>query len=135
MLVITWCRIFCLPISHPIIIYRIIIFPLALYGCETRSLTLREERGLRMFEKRVLKRIFGLKDKITREQNKPHNEEFNDLHSSPTTIWVIKMRRMRWAGHVACMRERFLQGVGRETGGEENTCKTPRREDNIKMDL
>jgi len=118
MLVIKWCRIFCLPICHPIKIYRTIILPVVLYGCETWLLTLREECGLRVFEKRVLK-----KDKITREQNKLHNKELNDLHSSPTTVWVIKMRRMRWAGHVACMRERFIQGVGGETGGEENTCK------------
>jgi len=102
-----------------------IILPLVLYGCETWSLTLREECGLRVFENRVLKRIFGLKkDKITGEQNKLHNEELNDLHSSPTNIWVIKMRRMRWAGHVTCMGKRFIQGVDGETGGKENTCKT-----------
>jgi hypothetical protein len=99
-----WYRIFCLPICHPITIQRTTILPLVLYGCETWSLTLSEECGLRVFENRVLKRIFGLKKgKITGEQNKLHNEELNDLHSSPTTIWVIKMRRMRWAGHVACM--------------------------------
>jgi hypothetical protein len=72
-----------------------IILPLVLYGYETWSLTLREECGLRVFEKRVLKRIFGLKkDKMTTVQNKLHNEVLNDLHSSPTTIWVIKMRKM-----------------------------------------
>jgi hypothetical protein len=80
---------------------------------------------LKVFGKRVLKRIFGLKnEKITGEWNKLHTEELNDLHSPPTTIWVIKMRRMRWVGYVACMGERLIEGVGGETRGEENTCKT-----------
>jgi hypothetical protein len=106
-------------------IHRMIILPLVLYGCNTGSLTLREECGLRVFENKVLRRIFGLKkDNITGEQNKLRNKELNDLHSSPTTIWVIKMRKMRWAGNVSCMGERFIQIVGGETGGEENTCKT-----------
>jgi len=61
-------------------IYRIIILPVVLYGCETWSLTLREERRLMVFENRVLRRIFGPKrDKVTRERRKVHNEELNDL--------------------------------------------------------
>ena len=118
-------------------IYRIIILPLVLYGCETWLLILWEECGLKVFENRVLKRIFGLKrDKITGERNKLHNEELNDLHPSPTTIWVIKMRKTRWAGNAACMVERFIQGVDGDTGGEENTLRPRhRRDDNIKMDL
>ena len=65
-------------------IYRNIILPRVLYGCETWSLTLREERRLRMFENRVLRRIFGPKrDEITREWGKLHNEERNDLYSLP----------------------------------------------------
>ena len=72
-------------------IYRTIIFPVVLYGCETWSLTLREEHRLRMFENRVLRRIFGPKrDGVTREWRKLHNEELNDLYSSPDIVRVIK---------------------------------------------
>jgi len=82
-------------------IYRTIILPVVLYGCETWSLTLREERGLRVFENRVLRSIFGPKrDQVTREWRKLHNEERNDLYSSPNTFRVIKSKRMRWAWHV-----------------------------------
>jgi hypothetical protein len=71
-------------------IYRIIMLPTVLYGCETWSLTLREEHWMRVFENRVLKRIFGLKrDLVTREWRKLHNKELNDLYSSPNIIWVI----------------------------------------------
>jgi len=78
---------------------------LFLYGCETWSLTLREERRQRVFEKRLLRRIFGFKrDKVTGEWRKLHNEEFNDLYSSPNTVRVNISRRMRWVGHVARMR-------------------------------
>jgi hypothetical protein len=65
-------------------------------------MTLREERRLRVFENNVLRRIFGLKrDDITGEMRRLHNEELNDLYSSPNIIRVIKSRRMRGAGHVA----------------------------------
>jgi hypothetical protein len=86
-------------------IYRSIILPAALYGCETWSLTLRKEHRLRVFENRVLlRRIFGTKmDELTGEWRKLHSEELNDLHSLPNIGWVIKFRSMRWAGHVACM--------------------------------
>ena len=88
-------------------IYRTIILPVVLYGCETWSLTLREEHRLRVFENRVLRRIFGpRRDGVTGEWRKLHNEEFNDLYSSPNIVRVIKSRRMRWAGHVARMEER-----------------------------
>jgi hypothetical protein len=67
----------------------------------------REECRLRVFENRMLRRIFGPKrDKITGEWRKLHNEELNDLYFSLNIVWVIKWRRMRWTGHVACIGER-----------------------------
>ena len=87
-------------------IYRTIILPVVLYGCETWSLVLREERKLRVFENMVRRRIFGpRRDEVTREWRRLHNEELNDLYSSPNKVRVIKLRRMRWAGHVARMGE------------------------------
>ena len=87
-------------------IYRNIILPVVLYGCENRSLTLREERRLRVSENRMFRRIFGPKmDEVTEEGRKLHNEELYDLYSSPNIIRVIKSRRMKWAGPVARMRE------------------------------
>jgi hypothetical protein len=85
-------------------IYMMIILPVVLYGCETWSLTFREEHRLRVFENRVLRRIFGTKwDEMTGEWRKLYNEEINDLHPSSSIIRIIKSRRMRWAGHVAGM--------------------------------
>ena len=75
-------------------IYRTIILPIVLYGCETWSLTLREERKLRMFENMVLRRIFGpRRDEVTGEWRRLHMEELNDLYSSPNIVRVIKLRR------------------------------------------
>jgi len=83
-----------------------IVFPVVLYGCETWSLTLREERRLRVFENSVLRRIFGPKrEEVTGEWRNLHNLERNDLYSSPNIVRVIKSRRMRWAGHIARMGE------------------------------
>jgi hypothetical protein len=88
-------------------IHRRIILPVVLYGCETWSLKLREERRLRVFEKRVLRKIFGPRtDEVTWEWRKLHNEELNDLYSSPNVIPVNTTRRTRWAGYVARMGER-----------------------------
>jgi hypothetical protein len=73
-----------------IIIYKTIILPMVLYGCETWSLTLREEHRLGVFENRVLRRIFGPKrDEVTSEWRKLHNEELRDLYSSPSIIRII----------------------------------------------
>jgi len=75
-----------------------------LYGCETWSLTLREERKLRVFENMVLRRIFGpRRDEVTGEWRRLYNEELNDLCSLLYIVRVIKSRRMRWGGHVARM--------------------------------
>jgi hypothetical protein len=87
-------------------IYKPIILPVVLYGCETWSLTLREEHRLRVFENSFLRRIFGPKrDEVTGEWRKLHSEELHNLYSSPNIIRQIKSRRMRWAGHVARMGE------------------------------
>jgi hypothetical protein len=80
--------------------------PVVLYGCETWSLTLRDEYRLRVFENRVLRRIFGPKrDEVTGGWRKLHNEELHGLYFSPSIVRVIRVRRMRWAGHVARMGE------------------------------
>ena len=85
----------------PYLIYRTIIVSVILYGCETWSLTLREERRLRVFENRVLRRLFGpKKDEVTGEWRKLHNEELTDLYSLPNIMRVVKSKRMRWAGYV-----------------------------------
>ena len=76
------------------------ILSFVLYGCETWSLILREERRMRVFENRVLRRILG-----PGEWRKLHNEELNDMYCSPNIIREIKSRRMRRTEHVACMRE------------------------------
>jgi hypothetical protein len=87
-----------------IYIYSVKLF--FLYGCEAWSLTLREDRGLRVFENRVLRGVFGPKrDDVTGEWRKLHNEELNDLYSLSSIVRVVKSRRMRWAGHVARMGE------------------------------
>ena len=91
-----------LPKNLKIKIYRTIILPVVLYGCETWSLTLREERRLRMFENRVLSRIFVPKrDEVKGEWGKLHNDELSDLYSSANIVRVIKSRRISWAGRVA----------------------------------
>jgi hypothetical protein len=88
-------------------IYRTIILPVVLYGCETLSLTMREERRLRVFENRVLRWVFGPKrDEVTGKWKRLHNEELYDLYPSPNIVQVMKSRRLRWRGHVAGMGER-----------------------------
>jgi hypothetical protein len=88
-------------------IYKTTVLLVVLYGCETWSLTLREEHRLSVFENRVLRRIFGPKrDEVTGEWRKLHNEELHSLYSSPDIIRQVKSRLMRWAGHVARMERR-----------------------------
>jgi len=120
-------------------IYRTIILPVVLYGCETWLLTLREEPGLSVFENRVLRRIFGAKrDEVTGEWIKLHIEEHIGLNSSPNIFRVIKSRRMRRKEHVACMGE--MRGVYRVLVGKpegKTTLGRPRHrwKDNIQMNL
>jgi hypothetical protein len=114
-------------------IYKIIILPVVLYGCETWSLT------LRVFENRVLRRIFGPKrDEVTGERRKFHNEELHNLYSSPNIIRQIKSRRMRWAGHVARMGEErnvYMVLMGKPEGKRPLGRPGRRWEDGIRMDL
>jgi hypothetical protein len=80
------------------------MLPVVLYGCKAWSLTLREERRLKVFENRVLRRVFGPKrDDVTGEWRELHNEELNHLDSLPNIVRVVKSRIMRWAGHVTRM--------------------------------
>jgi hypothetical protein len=118
-------------------IYKTVIFPVVLYGCKTWSLSLREEHRLRVSENRVLRRIFGPKREEDGLWRKPHNDEPHSLYS-PNIVRVIKLRKMRWVGQVACMGEgrgvyRVL--VGRPKG--KRPLGRPRHgwENNIKMDL
>ena len=86
-------------------IYKTIILPVVIYGCETWSLILKEECRLRVFQNRILRRIFGPKRNENGEWRRLHNEELHSLYRSHTIVRVIKSRRLRWAGHVARMEE------------------------------
>jgi hypothetical protein len=120
-------------------ILKTIILPVVLYGCETRSLTLREEHRLRVFENRVLKGILGTKRcEVTGEWRKLHSAELHNLYSSPDIIRQMKPRRMRWAGLVARMgdgRNVYRVLMGKPKG--KRPPETPRRrwEDGIKTDF
>jgi hypothetical protein len=119
-------------------IYKTIILPVVLYGPETWSLTLREEHRLKVFENRVLRRIFGSKrDEVTGEWRKLHNEELHDLFSLSSIIRIMKSR-MRWEGYVARMGEKrnaYKLFVGKPEG--KRPLGRPRRRwvDNIRRDL
>jgi len=113
--------------------------PVVLYGCETWLLILREERRLRMFEKRVLRRIFGPKrDEVSGAWSKLNNEVLNYLYPSPYIIRVIKSRRTRWEGHVACIgKKRGAQRILVWKPEGKRPLVRPRRrwEDNTEMVL
>jgi hypothetical protein len=118
-------------------IYRSVILPVVLYGCEAWSLTLSEEHRLRVSENRVLT-IFGPKRDEDGSWRKLHNDELHSLYSSPNIVRVIKSRRMRWAGHVARMEEgRGVYRVLVRRPESKRPLRRPRRswEDNIKMHL
>ncbi|KAJ4429974.1 hypothetical protein ANN_22178 [Periplaneta americana] len=116
-------------------IYKTVILPVVLYGCETWTLTLRDEQRLRVFENKVLRKIFGAKrDEVTGEWRKLHNAELYELYPSPDIIRNIKSRRLRWA-RMGESRNAYRVLVGRPKG--KRPLGRPRRrwEDNIKMDL
>jgi hypothetical protein len=119
--------------------YRIIILPVVLYGCESWSLILREERRLRVSENSVLRALFGPKrNEVVGKKRILHNEEFNDLLSSSNIIRVIKWRRMKWAGHVAGIGERkngYRDLMGKPQGTRPLGRPRRRRESNITTDL
>ena len=119
--------------------YRTIILPAVLYGCETWSRTLREEHRLRLFENKVLRKIFGVKKyEITGERGKLLNAELHALYSSPNIIRSLKSRRLRWAGHVARIeqsRNAYRVLVRKPKGKRPLGRPRHRWEDNIEMDL
>jgi hypothetical protein len=120
-------------------IYKTIILLVILYGCETWSLTLREEHRLRVFENMVRRRIFGPKrDEVTGEWRKLHNEELHNLYSSPNVVGQVKSRRMRWAVHVARVREErkvYKVLVGKPEGKRPLGRRRRIWENGIRMDL
>ncbi|KAJ4426618.1 hypothetical protein ANN_26416, partial [Periplaneta americana] len=119
-------------------IYKTVILLVVLYGCETWTLTLREEHSLRVFENNVLRKIFGAKrDEVTGEWRKLHNTELHALYSSLDIIRNIKSRRLRWAGHVVHMgesRNAYRVLVGKPEG-KRPLGRPRRRWEDIKMDL
>jgi hypothetical protein len=116
-------------------LYRTIILPVVLYGCETWLFTLR----LRVFENRVLRGVFGPeRDEVTREWRKLHNEELSDLYCLPSILRLIEVRIMRWAEHVARMGEKkgiYRILVGKPEGKKPLGRPRHSREDNISIDL
>ncbi|PSN53750.1 hypothetical protein C0J52_02215 [Blattella germanica] len=120
-------------------IYKTVISPVILYGCETWTLTLREEKRLRVFENKVLRKIFGPKrDEETGEWRRLHNTELKDLYGKPDIVRKIKSHRLRWAGHVARMGDergvrRILEG---KTEGQRPVGRLRMKwENNINHDL
>jgi hypothetical protein len=120
-------------------IYKTVVVPVVLYGCETWSLTLREQHRQRVFENRVLRRMCGPKRaEVTGEWRKLHNGELHNLYTSPDIIRQIKSRRMRWAGHVAHMGEgRKVYSVLVGKPEDKRPLERPRCrwQDGIRMDI
>jgi hypothetical protein len=119
--------------------YRTLILPVVLYGGETSSLTLREGRRLRVFDSKLLRRIFGPgRDEVTGDWMRLNNKEINVLYCSPNIVRVIKWRRMRCAGHVTLMVEErgvYRVLVGKPEGQGPLGRRRRRCVDNIRMDL
>jgi hypothetical protein len=120
-------------------IYITIILPVVLYGYETWSFTLREERRLIVSENRVLRRVFGPKrEEVIGEWRKLYNKELGDLYLSRNTVWVIKFRRMGLVRHIVCMGERrgvYRILVGKPEGKRPLGRPRHRWQDNTEMDL
>jgi hypothetical protein len=120
-------------------IYKTIVLPVVLYRCETWSSTLVEEHRLRVFENRVLRRIFGTKrDEVMEEWRMLRSGELHNLYSSPDIIRLIKSRRMRWVGHVALMgegRNVYTVLVGKPEGRRPLGRPRRRWKDGIKVEL
>ena len=120
-------------------IYRTVILPVILHGCESWSTTLADEQKLRVFENKVLRKIYGPKrDEMTGEWRRLHNEELHGLYDSPDVVRIMKSRRLRWSDHVARMREkrRLYSIVVRKPEGKRPLARPRRRwEDNIRRDL
>jgi len=120
-------------------IYRTIILPVVFCGCEAWSLTLREGRELGVFENMALRRIFGLRrNEEMGECRRLHNEELNDLYTTPNIVRVIKSRRMKWAGHVSRMGEErmvYRVLVGKPEGKRPLGILRRRWVNNIRMDF
>jgi hypothetical protein len=106
-------------------IYKTIILPLVLYGCETWSVMLREEHRLRVFENRVLRRIFGPnRDEVMGEWRKLHNEELHNLYSSPDIISQVKVNEVGGACSTHGRGEKSVQGFGGKARRKETTWNT-----------
>jgi hypothetical protein len=105
--------------------YKTIILPVVLYGCETWSVALREEHRLRVFENRVLRRIFGPKrDEVTRDWKKLHNEELHNLYSSPDIIRQVKANEVGGVCGTHARGEKIVQTFGGKARGKKTTWKT-----------
>jgi len=115
-----------------------IILLVVLYGCETWSLALWKECRLKVFENRILRRIFGPKRDENGEWRRLNNEEFHSLYRSPNVVRVIKSRRLRWAGHIARMEDgssSFKILTGKPTGKRPLGRPRSRWKHNIRLDL